>query len=243
MPQEELNIVMKASDILKKQDFKDNFKRVLDVIIAMQKKQAEAIRDLQQTYAEMMNKMQETHGMNYSDLKKQVNTLFVEGKLSEMDAGQKAQFSTLKEEVLKAVSSKLKEADLKVSSLKPIKGDPGDKGDSGPMPTEHLELMKEVKEELRKTKDVLSNRSQGMRKVPIIKRFNLTSLTDGSARAFVLPRDTVDVVGVWGSDFPQNYNPLTDWTFAGNTLTLSSDFEAPRTGTTLFCIIETLFYG
>mgnify|MGYP004417314814 CR=1 FL=1 len=105
------------------------------------------------------------------------------------------------------------------------------------------ESIEEVKEELRKTKDVLSNRGMGMRKIPIIKRMNLTSLTDGSTRNFTLPRDTVDVVGVWGSDFPQNYNPLTDWTFAGNTLTLSSGFEAPRTGTTLFAIIETLFYG
>ena len=240
---EELQVVLKASDILKKSEFKDNFKRVLDVILAMQKKQGEAIQNLQATYEELINRIRGEHSSSLTELKNGVNSLFVEGRLSEMDSETKNSFSTLKGEVLKVVENKLREADFKISSLKPIKGDRGDKGDPGPMPTEHLKLMEETKEELRKTKDILSNRSQGMRKIPIIKRVNLSSQTDGSTRAFILPKDTVDILMVAGTDFPQNYNPLTDWTFAGNTLTLSSSFEAPRTGTTLYCLIETLFYG
>lgn len=106
-------------------------------------------------------------------------------------------------------------------------------------------LNKEMEGKLAEFSEALSNipRGRGMRKVPIIKRYNLSDLTDGSTRDFTLPKDTVDVVGVWGTDFPSNFNPLTDWTFAGNTLTLSSSFPAPSSGATLFAIIETLFYG
>ena len=83
----------------------------------------------------------------------------------------------------------------------------------------------------------------GMKRVPIIKRYNLSSQVDGTLKAFTLPQDTVDVVGVFGSQFPLNFNPGTDWTFSGRTLTLADAVSAPNTGETLFCIIETLFYG
>ena len=109
-----------------------------------------------------------------------------------------------------------------------------------------LAEVEALKEELRKEIDEvrrLPRGRMGMRKIPIVKRHNLTSLTDGSTRAFTLPRDTIDVLGVWGTDFPQNYNPLTDWTLSGQTLTLSSGFPAPASGSTLFAIIETLFYS
>ena len=83
----------------------------------------------------------------------------------------------------------------------------------------------------------------GMKRVPIIKRYNLTSQVDGSTKTFTLPADTVDVVGVFGTQFPINFNPGTDWTFAGRTLTLTSEVSAPASGQTLYAIIETLFYG
>jgi len=83
----------------------------------------------------------------------------------------------------------------------------------------------------------------GMRKVPIIKRYNLSSQVNGSLKAFTLPMDTVEVLGVFGSQFPLNFNPGTDWTFSGRTLTLADAVSAPAQGETLYVIIETLFYG
>lgn len=82
----------------------------------------------------------------------------------------------------------------------------------------------------------------GMRKVPIIKRYSLTSQVDGNTRAFTLPRDTVDVLGLWGTQFPITFDPA-DWTFSGNTLTLAAGITTPSSGQTLHAIIETLFYG
>ena len=99
------------------------------------------------------------------------------------------------------------------------------------------ELEKEI-EELKKRPKAAR---MGMRKVPIIKRENLTSQTDGATRAFTLPRDTVAILAVGGTDFPINWD-IADWTFTGQTLTLSSSLPAPTQGSTLFALIEVLFY-
>jgi hypothetical protein len=81
----------------------------------------------------------------------------------------------------------------------------------------------------------------GMRKVPIIKRVNLTEQIDGNTRAFKLPKDTVAIVGVFGTQFPITFDEA-DWEFVGNTLTLASGITTPESGQTLFVIVETLFY-
>jgi len=82
----------------------------------------------------------------------------------------------------------------------------------------------------------------GMRKVPIVQSVDLSSQCDGAARAFRLPKDTVRVLGVWSTQFPVTFNS-SDWTFTGNTITLSSSFAAPESGQSLVVLIETLFYA
>lgn|SRR3990167_659323 len=107
--------------------------------------------------------------------------------------------------------------------------------------------IKGLEEQIDELRSLISSRPsgtmRGMRKIPIIKRYNLSSQCDGVTKSFTLPHGTVDVVGVWGTQFPITFNPLTDWTFSGRTLTLTDEVSAPATGQTLFAIIETLFYG
>lgn len=104
-------------------------------------------------------------------------------------------------------------------------------------------IDEEVKRLDKKIDDKPTGRMGGMRKVPIIKRYNLSSQVDGVTKTFTLPKDTVDIVGVFGTQFPINFNAGTDWTFAGGVLTLTSEVSAPESGQTLYAIIETLFYG
>jgi hypothetical protein len=89
----------------------------------------------------------------------------------------------------------------------------------------------------------IPSRSGGARKITYVKRHNLSSQVDGATKTFSLPKDTIEVLGVWGTQFPINFNPGTDWTFSGNTLTLTDEVSAPEEGQTLHCLIETLFYG
>jgi hypothetical protein len=83
----------------------------------------------------------------------------------------------------------------------------------------------------------------GARKIPIIKRIDLSTQLDGVTKTFNLPKDTVEVLGVFGTQFPVNFNPGVDWTFSGTTLTLPDHIGAPEAGQALYCLIETLFYG
>lgn len=105
-------------------------------------------------------------------------------------------------------------------------------------------IKKEMAEEFKKVNERISRiPSRGMKKITYTKRHNLTSQVDGVTKDFTLPADTLDVIGVWGTQFPVNFNPGTDWTFSGRTLTLTSEVSAPQTGQTLWCMIETMFYG
>jgi len=81
------------------------------------------------------------------------------------------------------------------------------------------------------------------RKVTYVKRYNLSDQLNGVLKAFTLPNDTIEVIGVFGSQFPVNFNPGTDWTFSGRTLTLADHVGAPEAGQSLYCLIETLFFG
>ena len=72
-----------------------------------------------------------------------------------------------------------------------------------------------------------------------LQTYSLTSQCNGVLKAFTLPKKTVSVVGVFGTQFPVNFDE-SDWSFSGNTLTLGTGVSAPDTGQTLWCLIETL---
>ncbi len=74
-----------------------------------------------------------------------------------------------------------------------------------------------------------------------IRQYSLSSLCDGVTKSFTLPPKTINVIGVFGTQFPINFEPFTDWTFNNNTLTLGSSVSAPESGQTLWILIETLF--
>jgi len=82
----------------------------------------------------------------------------------------------------------------------------------------------------------------GTRKVVYTKRINLSAQCNGTLKEFLMPKDTLSVLGVWGTQFPITFDEA-DFTFEGRTLTLTSEVGAPQTGQTLFALIQTLFYG
>lgn len=86
-----------------------------------------------------------------------------------------------------------------------------------------------------------TSKPMGMKKVPIIKRHRLTDQVDGLTRSFKLPKDTVSVLGLWGTQFPVTFDD-NDWTVAGNVLTLTDEVGIPESGQTLIALVETLFY-
>ena len=83
-----------------------------------------------------------------------------------------------------------------------------------------------------------------MRKIPVVQAVDLTSSVNGVATTFILPNDTVKVLGVWSTQFPVTFRKDVDWTFAGRTLTLvQNQVGIPAAGQTLWVLCETLFYA
>lgn len=142
------------------------------------------------------------------------------------------------------------------------KGDLGEKGADGSPDTpeqirEKLESLKDderldksaikgLEEEIKKLQLIIESLPRGgggRGKIPIVKVENLTSQVNGVLKTFALPRDTVRVLGVFGTQFPVIFDPSVDFTLTGNNLVLGASVSAPETGQTLFALIETLFYG
>jgi chromosome segregation ATPase len=119
-----------------------------------------------------------------------------------------------------------------------------------PEPYSDTEIRKEI-EDLRQEIETVRSKAQtapqgrmtGMRKIPITRAQDLTSQVDGVTKTFTLDKDTVKVLGVFGTQFPVNFNAGVDWTFNGRTLTLTSAVGAPETGQTLWALTEVLFYA
>jgi len=106
-----------------------------------------------------------------------------------------------------------------------------------------LEIIKNLKRKLKKLEQRPTGRVGGARKVVYLKTENLSSQVDGSTKIFTMPKDCVDVVAVFGTQYPLNFNKDTDFTFEGGKLTLTDEVEAPKSGQTLFALINCLFYG
>lgn len=234
-PQEDLQIVMKAGDILKKSDFTDAFKKVLEIVLQIKQETSQAVSKMEQTYSVMMDKMNSNHDASIADMKSSI-----------MDTVDKQMKKMMAE-----YEAKMYAMDEKMDSLKD--GEPGKDGATGPagkdfpIETYHklnadIESIKtdvqKAYEEARKPKAI-----GGMKKITSVRSINLSSQLNGTLKAFTLPKDTLKVLGVWGTEFPISFNQDVDWTFSGTTLTLTSAVSAPAQNQTLFCLVETAFYA
>lgn len=239
-------------DGITKQDFWGAFENALKQILKVEERVFKALDQIETMYSKMMEKVQGEHSSAYGDLRKQVNDLFVGDQLKRMEGETKMSFEKrqreMQGEMNEIMDKKLRDVDNRVSKLKDgVPGAKGDKGDPGPVPIEHLKLMEEMKTEMEKVQKILSNiprgRAMGRAKVPITRAQNLTSQINGIVNTFTLDPDTTAVYGVFGTQFPVNFNAGTDWTFAGRTLTLvTSQVGVPQSGQTLWALTEVLFY-
>ena len=107
------------------------------------------------------------------------------------------------------------------------------------------ESIRGLEDEINGLKAVISNiprgRAMGRAKSQITRRVDLTSQVDGTTRSFTLPRDTLAVLGVQGSQFPFTMADV-DFTLAGNVMTLGDQVATPVAGQTLVVLLDVLFY-
>lgn len=108
------------------------------------------------------------------------------------------------------------------------------------------EKVKELEEKLRGElrKEISSiPRGGGSRKIVYQRHYDLSALCDGATKTFTMPKDTLKIIAVAGTQFPINFRKDVDWSFDGRTLTLLDPVPAPDSGQTLYAILETQFYA
>ena len=93
-------------DRLGKKDFTSAFSKVLELVLQMQKNQQSAISKLQETYAVLLKTMQDKHDAGLSDLKGQVDGVFVSKAVEKMMKEHEVRMSEMMAK-MKAVDSKM----------------------------------------------------------------------------------------------------------------------------------------
>lgn len=70
----------------------------------------------------------------------------------------------------------------------------------------------------------------------MVEKYNLTSQCNGVLKSFTVPQNR-EIIGVFSTQAPINYDPSKDWTGSGTTtLTLTDEVGAPLEGQTLWII-------
>ena len=234
MPPEEKNLA-KLENLIKlldeqvtKEDFTKAFEQVLNLVVQIEKRTADAIAQLEKTYATLMDKMQSNHVSAYSDLKGQVDHVFVGDKINE---------------IKKQHDSKMAEVDKKIANIKdgytPIKGkDYFDgksiKGDSGSpdtkqqileklrnIPVDMIEGLREeldkIKKEAKRVPYVVGGSAGGGR---IVRSYDFSSSLNGVLKTFSLPAFW-RVISVHSSSFPDIFRETVDWTSDASAMTIT----------------------
>ena len=228
------------ADHLGRQEFTAAFEKVVELVLKVQRQQSEAISELQQTYANLLKNFEDRHNTTLTDLKKQVDGLFVSDRVKGMeDRHGKA---------LKSIDEKLNAVDRKLVTIR--SGRDGQNGKDGKdFPVEAVQKMnkdiegirtetKKAYEEARKPRSI-----GGMKKITYSKTMDLSSQVDGVKKVFDLDRTVINVHYLQSSQFPFIYRKTVDFTFTGRQVTLTSAVQAIQPTQTLFAHVDTAFFS
>ena len=241
---EDLQIVMKASDILKKGEFTDAFKKVLELVLKIQKDQQMAISKLQETYTALLSSMENRHGTAYNDLKGQVDGVFVGKAVEKMMKEHEVRMSEMMAK-MKAVDermSRVRDGKTPVKGIDYNDGKPGLPGAKGLLDEKTLQALKDEWEEKYKK---LANKPMGGggKKIVYSKTMDLSSQVDGSKKVFILDERVLKVNYLQSSQFPFIYRKDIDFTATDLRVTLTSAVTAPALTQTLFVNCDLMFYS
>src|SRR3990167_5792043 len=234
-------------DTLTRKEFIDAFQKVVDLVLQIKAENERVVTMIKGLYDQMAAKLENDSVSGRSELKKQITDYCEKEMSGMMKAHEKKMYEMDEKKIVQDVLTQIKlpkqkeiildgPKELK-SKLESLKGDD----------RINIDAINGLDEEFKRLKDILSGipraRAMGRAKVPITRAQNLTSQVDGVVSTFTLDPDTTAVFGVFGTQFPVNFNAGTDWTFAGRTLTLvTAQVGVPQSGQTLWALTEVLFY-
>ena len=236
-----------VDESLTKKDFEEKFSKILKFLTDLKAKNQVDISTLKENISLLSKELKGDNTTNISGLKNEFIKM-IDKALKDQEDG----LNFMRDKV-----RNLKEGTDGKDGKNGTIGKDGQDGKDGSPDTSFqiankLETLKDETrlkisaiDKLQEELDELKNRPTGgggTRKVVYTKRINLSAQCNGTLKEFLMPKDTLSVLGVWGTQFPITFDEA-DFTFEGRTLTLTSEVGAPQTGQTLFALIQTLFYG
>ena len=228
-----------------RREFSGHFKQVIDFISKVKEKNRTDFENFNKLVSDLAGKLEGNNSKELESVKSELNQLgsslsqIVDEKLSQIrngvDADEDRVSIIASERALEAVKPLIPTIDTPeqiADKLEALKDDNRLK----------ISAIDKLREELDELKSRPIGGRGGARKVVYTKRINLSSQCNGTLKEFTMPKDCIDVLAVYGTQFPITFDEA-DFTFEGQTLTLTSEVGAPQTGQTLFALIQTLFYG
>ena len=246
--EEDMQIVMKQKDILKKGDFETAFKRVLEIILRKEKSLEQAVAGLKQKFDEMSSQMMSSHDESLGSIKKQVDSVFVGERMDAMRKEHEQMMAEMHKKMMSVKDGKpgMKgmDADPKMAAtmakemMKPdmyqmkdvVMGEIDKAITKNAEITKLHEFIKDLKEKVFKV--TTAQASKGIGATNAVQYADLSSQCDGATRTFTVPRHRI-VLGLNSTQFPIVYRPVTDFTTANLILTTSSALDPVAVGQTL----------
>lgn len=224
---------MMDKDALTKEDFLMAVKRMMALIDQIQKETLQAVEKILQTHGTLLGQARDEQTKANSDIKGQVNELFVGNRLNEISS--KNDFTLT--EMRQIIDDKLSTIRSGDDGITPSKEDLINliiplipKAKDGKNVEESLinKIREEVKDLDKRTKKAFNN--QGKVQTP---RYVHTPMVDvftgdGSKKAFTLSKapKSLDTIDASSSDFPMIYANGAGFTVAGRVLTLDNTVDA-----------------
>lgn len=250
------NILNELNDGLTRDEFVSAFKAVTDYVKGIKSVTENDLQAIKEAVDKAISRIESTSTSKLSDVKTELQKsvddtmskmmLEHESMMAECDAkmgemedgedGEDADEERVIEEVLKRIPPVKVESETGETIVDKINALPTDE-DSLKIAIEHI---KGLEDRLKRMEEYASRPSNGTGPTRHkIRVYSLSSQCNGVTKTFTMPRKTISVLSIFGTQFPVNFD-TGDFTFSGGNITLGSSVGAPETGQTLYALYESL---
>ena len=234
-------------------DFEDAIQKILDLVQAILARHEKGIKELQETHEKLMGNVRDETSFSLSDIKGQVNDVFVGDQIKRIDGESKMSHEEMKKIMLEMIEKKIGEMDSHMKNNRFHKEEMTKgmmdmrkeitmkKPDTAKQIAEKLNAekeiidldvikgLKEVMKLLNQKMDTKMSFGGGGARRGRLKIYDLSDLLDNSTKVFNIPANWA-VFGVFsGGSVPTVFRPTIDYTSTSTQITFTSQIEASTT--------------
>lgn len=217
---------------LTKKDFLDGFQQVINLVLKVQKDQAEAIHRMEETHSAIIAKIDNDNSNSLASIEQKLlnhveeytskHTGIIESKMAEVkdgkDADEEAMVIKIFDQMKDQVSTVLDKPEDLRNKIETLEGE-------NKLSISSIHGLKEALEALKRQVDKMVPFYVGTGTTKGVQIYDLSSQLNGVLKTFTLPALT-RIVGIQSSSFPNAFRPTTDFTNTSQSITFTSEINA-----------------